>query len=167
MQYKQLIIGLIVGLGLGAGISVGVAQDGKNDRPEVVMRDGLAPTRAAPSGDAQITILAEGEKAFMGKLRVAPGASLPEHTDESEEYLYVLEGTGTIKINGTDYEVKPQTGIFMPAGAKVSYENGDRVMTAIQTFAGPEAANKYSKWETGQEPLSNTPTRGGKKAGGR
>ena len=171
MNYKQLIIGLFVGLMLGASMSSVFAQDQENKRPEVVMREGLAPTRAAANGNAQITLFAEGEHGFMGKLRMAGGAKVPEHQDESEEFLYVLKGEGTITVDGTEYDVTPNTGIFLPAGAKVSYQNGDRVMEALQFFAPTDSANKYSGWETGQTPMTDKPRgerskRGGSSGGG-
>ena len=164
MDYRQLAMGLVLGLMLGAGVSTVIAQDQQNERPEVVMREGLAPTRAAPNGEAQITLLAEGEKAFMGKLRVKPGAELPEHQDDSEEYLYVLKGKGKLTIDGTEYQAKPQSGIFIPAGSKVTFENGDRVFEALQFFAPTDSANKYSKWETGKVPMKDK-SRGGNRRG--
>lgn len=153
MKIRELVIGLILGLGLGAGVSTVVAQDDVNSRPETVVRDGLAPTRQAPNGKAQATLYAEGENAFLGKLRVQAGATIPEHQDSSEEYLYVLQGTGTLTIDGTDYELEPHTGVYMPADSTVKFENGDKNLVAVQMFAPADSANKYSDWETGQMPM--------------
>jgi len=153
MKIRELVIGLILGLGLGAGVSTVLAQNDVNERPETVMRDGLAPTRQAPNGEAQATLYAEGEHAFLGKLRVEAGATIPEHQDSSEEYLYVLEGTGTLTIDGTDYELEPHTGVYVPADSTVKFENGDRNLVAVQMFAPADSANKYSDWETGQRPM--------------
>ncbi len=155
MDYLKVGVGTIVGLVVGATLSGVVAQQQQNDRPEVVMRQGLAPTRAAPNGTSQITPFAEGEHGFMGVLRVEPGAEIPEHEEASEEYLYVLEGEGELVIDGTSYEVRPNSGIFLPAEATVRYKNGSRVMKAVQFFAPPESANKYSDWETGQTKMQN------------
>ena len=155
MSDWKLVVGLVIGILFGTSITGVVAQDDANERPEIVMAQGLAPTRAAPNGKAQITPYAEGESGFMGVLRLKAGAEVPEHKDESEEYLYVLEGTGTMTINGTEYSVEPNTGIYMPAGATVSYKNDNRVFKAVQFFAPPKSANKYSKWETGQIRMKN------------
>lgn len=160
MQYVKVGIGVIIGLMVGATLSGVVAQEEGNDRPEVVMRQGLAPTRAAPEGNVQITPFAEGEHGFMGVMRVEPGAELPEHEDGSEEFMYVLEGEGELTINGQSYNVRPETGIFIPADATVKYQNGEQVLKVVQFYAPPESASKYSKWETGQRKMKNERKRG-------
>ncbi len=33
-----------------------------------------------------------------------------------------------------------------PAGATVSFKNGDQPLEALQMFAGPESADKYAAW---------------------
>jgi len=105
-----------------------------------------AERRDAPNGQASVAFLARGHGAFVGRLEMAPEAAVPEHQDATEEYIHVLEGHGTITIDGTEHEVGPGTTIFMPAGATVSYRNGDERMVALQVFAGPEPANKYNEW---------------------
>jgi quercetin dioxygenase-like cupin family protein len=64
----------------------------------------------------------------------------------TEEYIHVLRGTGTITIDGIQHEIAPGTTIYMPANARVSFDNGDEPMTAIQVFAGPAPADKYDAW---------------------
>ncbi len=105
-----------------------------------------APRRIAPSGKARVTFLARGLNAFVGLLEMDPGVKVPEHRDSTEEYVHVLEGTGTIVIDGVLYDVQPGTTIYMPANAKVSFQNGDAPLKAIQVFAGPEPAAKYDGW---------------------
>lgn len=160
MNYRQLVIGLIVGLAFGSVATVVLAQSEENTRPEIVMREGLAPTREAPNGKAQMTLYAEGDNAFLGKLRLKPGASVPEHEDESEEYLYVVRGSGTLTINGQEYQVKPHTGVYLPSGATVSFQNDGQVFEAVQMFAPADSANKYKDWATGSSPM-NADERGG------
>ena len=113
-----------------------------------------APERQVPSGKARIKILAQGQKAFVGQLWLAAGASVPLHKDASEEYIYVVSGSGQITINGKASIIGPGTMVFMPAHAEVSFKNGDSPLIAIQIFAGPESAKKYEKWApntTGRE----------------
>ena len=37
-------------------------------------------------------------------------------------------------------------GLFMPANAEVSFQNGEAEMLALQVFAGPDPAKKYDAW---------------------
>lgn len=105
-----------------------------------------APSARAPTGKAQVWHLARGDNAYLGRLEMAPGAAVPEHQDETEEYIHILEGTGTMMVDGQRHEVGPGTTIYMPAHAKVSFENGDARLVGLQVFAGPAPAKKYDKW---------------------
>jgi quercetin dioxygenase-like cupin family protein len=159
MNIQHTMAGLVVGLILGVGLTA-TAQDEKNALGEVVMSEGLAATRQAPDGDTQVGILAEGKEAFLGKLRVRPNGSIKKHSDPSEQYLYILRGSGTLTIDGTEYGVEPKMTIFVEPGAEMSFQNDDGLFEALQVYAPPEAANKYSKWETGVSPFKPQPTRG-------
>lgn len=111
-----------------------------------------AQVQKAPHGKAEITHLAQGKNAYVGRLHLAAHAKVPEHADATEEYLYILEGSGTVTIDGKVSAVAPGTTIYMAAGARVSYVNGPKPLIAIQIFAGPAPANKYQNW-TGSAPL--------------
>lgn len=115
-----------------------------------------APERQVPSGKARIKILAQGQKAFVGQLWLAAGASVPLHKDASEEYIYVVSGSGQITINGKASTIGPGTMVFMPSHAEVSFKNGDAPLVAIQVFAGTESAKKYEKWAP-HTPARKTP----------
>jgi quercetin dioxygenase-like cupin family protein len=106
-----------------------------------------APKRTSPSGKSFITLLARGSNAFVGKLEMLPGATVPENQDPTEEYIHVLSGHGTLTMNGKTYEIAAGSTIFMPAFATVSYQNGDEPLVAIQVFAGPAPADKYDGWK--------------------
>ncbi len=106
----------------------------------------------APSKKATIAHLARGENAYVGKLEMQGGGAVPEHRDATEEYIYVLSGSGTVNIDGTAYDTGPGSTIYMPANALVSFENGPEDLVAIQVFAGPEPAAKYDAW--GHDPLT-------------
>ncbi|MCA9689630.1 MAG: cupin domain-containing protein [Nannocystaceae bacterium] len=102
--------------------------------------------RVAPGGKADIWLLARGQNAFVGKLVMPAGGKVPEHRDATEEYIHVLEGGGVMMIDDTRYELGPGATVFMPKNAKVSFENGDAQLVALQVFAGPEPAAKYDAW---------------------
>lgn len=114
--------------------------------PPVVVSDADAEHRTAPSGKAQIIKLATGENAFLGKLVMEGGGKVPVHRDATEEYIYILEGSGKMMIDGKPYDVGPNTAIYMPANAEVSFEGGPDKLVAIQVFAGPEPSAKYDAW---------------------
>lgn len=114
--------------------------------PAEVRQLDAAPRRSSPPGTATIAFLSQGRNAFVGRLEMEPGATVPEHQDPDEEYIVVLEGRGTITIDGAQHEIMPGSTIFMPAGSTVSYQNGDERLVAIQVFAGPGSASKYDRW---------------------
>ena len=105
-----------------------------------------ATVRQLPNGKARITQLALCKHAFVGQLWLAPGARVPKHKDQSEEYLHILSGHGTIMIDGRRLKLTKGQTVYMPAGAEVSFVNGDEPLITIQVFAGPESAQKYQKW---------------------
>lgn len=109
-----------------------------------------APARVAPSGAAEVMLLAEGHNAFLGKLVLAPNQVVPEHQDPTEEYIHVLSGTARMTMDGTAYEVREGTTVYMPAFAKVSVQNGPEPLVAIQVFAGPGPARRYDAWQLKQ-----------------
>lgn len=121
------------------------ADDGASHEAQVIaLADAARAT--APSGGASITHLARGRNAYVGLLRMAAGGEVPVHRDATEEFIHVLEGRGTMTIEGRESAIEPGTTIYMPAGVEVRYRNGDAELVAIQVFAGPEPAAKYEAW---------------------
>lgn len=106
-----------------------------------------AETRQAPPGTAHVRVLAHGQHAWLGRLDMAAGAKVPEHADPTEEFIHVLAGKGVITIDGQSKSIGPGSTVYMPAGAKVSYVNGDEPMLAVQVFADPSPAAKYGAWK--------------------
>jgi quercetin dioxygenase-like cupin family protein len=150
--------------GFGLGMIVGcttvavVAQDAPAEeaaassapaegaRASVITRADEAQVKVAPSGKAMAAMYAMGEQAYFGRLELDAGAAVPEHADPTEEFIYVLSGGGTMRIDGATHEVGPQTLVYMPAGAVVSFTNGPERLVALQVFAGPGPAAKYDAW---------------------
>lgn len=64
----------------------------------------------------------------MGMVELQPNEKVPEHCSYAEEIYYVLEGEGTIGIEGTNYEV----------------EKGDIVYKKANVWHGPHV-NKGDK----------------------
>ncbi|MCA9651497.1 MAG: cupin domain-containing protein [Myxococcales bacterium] len=113
--------------------------------PPVTMAE-QAETRVSPNGKARVTILARGINAFVAKLEMEAGAAVPEHRDATEEYIHVLEGSGTMMIDDQEHALAPGATVYMPANATVSFQNGDSPLVGLQVFAGPEPADKYDAW---------------------
>ncbi len=105
-----------------------------------------ATYRRTPSDKAGIAVLAQGLNAYVGRLDLAAGGQVPEHQDPTEEYIHVLQGAGQITINGVQTTLGPGSTVYMPAGATVSYANGETPLVALQVFAGPASAQKYDNW---------------------
>jgi putative monooxygenase len=56
---------------------------------------------------------------FLGTLRLQPGEYVAEHLHPySEEFLYVLEGRVTVRVNGEPVEVGADEGVLVPIGAR-------------------------------------------------
>ena len=147
---NRVLIGFIFGVLFTFGLNAWAEMDAKPTATKlpssvVVPPDG-GEIREAPSKKARVTILAEGKNAFLAKLWMAPNASVPSHRDASEEYIVILEGQGTIWIDGAQSSVSPGSVIFMAANAEVRFANGDKPLVALQVFAGPESAKKYDSW---------------------
>src|SRR5437762_3460887 len=57
------------------------------------------------------------KEAAMTELVMLPGANVPEHThDTSAELLYIIEGHGTMTLDGQASPIRAGMAIFIPAG---------------------------------------------------
>ena len=117
---------------------VGVT-DGGTDAPprEPADTHGLDPVvRRAEEVDYEATDAAPGlrkgvlvgeadgaRNLAIRRFTLAPGASVPRHTNEIEHEQYVLEGTYTVGIGEEEYEVSAGDSLFIPAGAVHWYRN--------------------------------------------
>ncbi|WP_424001573.1 cupin domain-containing protein [Haloarcula salina] len=57
------------------------------------------------------------------RFTLAPGGSVPRHTNEVEHEQYVLSGRYTVGIEGEEYEVEAGDSLHIPAGAVHWYRN--------------------------------------------
>jgi quercetin dioxygenase-like cupin family protein len=123
-------------LGDGAGGTNGEAE-GKNAKREEPETDGPAPFVrrhadvtyegvGAADGLRKGVLVGEGDGAPNLAIRrfvLAPGASVPRHTNEVEHEQYVLEGRYTVGIGDAEHEVGPGDSVFIPAGTVHWYRN--------------------------------------------
>ena len=122
--------------------------------PHIVRDFHAAVPKVSGNGKATVWQVAgkeEGAKnAFFGVLELTMGAKVPVHRDATEEYLYIVSGTGEITIDGKSTAVTPGFAIFMPAEAEVSFVvTGTEVVRAVQFFAGQGPEAKYEGWASG------------------
>ena len=140
------IASLAMAFALGVAFAAAVMAATPKRAPSIVDIDTAVPL-VAPSGKASVVPLGDGLNAWMGVLRMDANGAVPRHQDASEEFIYVLKGTGTISIEGRKHQLKPGSAVYMPAGATVSYHNGASELVALQVFAGTESAAKYKTWK--------------------
>jgi quercetin dioxygenase-like cupin family protein len=57
------------------------------------------------------------------EFRLAPGGTVPRHTNEVEHEQYVLQGEYVVGIEGDEYTVGPGDAVHVPAGAVHWYRN--------------------------------------------
>ncbi len=153
MRTATPLIALAAGLACAWALQPAQARKDKDPAPEATVTTlESAEHRRTPSDKAGILTLARGQNAFVGRLDLAAGGAVPEHADPTEEYIHVLQGAGVITIDGVERPLGPGSTVYMPAGATVSYANGDAPLVAIQVFAGPESADKYAAWPVSEAP---------------
>jgi len=70
---------------------------------------------------------------FLGALTLAPGEYVSEHYHPySEEFLYVVRGTATVRLDGEPTTVTPDEAVFIPRDVRHRVENnGDETVHAV------------------------------------
>ncbi|MEO1270018.1 MAG: cupin domain-containing protein [Myxococcota bacterium] len=149
------LIGLLAGCATAAVGQATFIEEGKSLTQGKVITAKDAPIRYAPNGKAEVALYATGREAFVGVLAMAPGAGVPMHRDPTEEFIYIMEGGGTITIDGEQFDAQAGNVIYMPAGSEVQFANGPRPLKALQIFANPGPETKYDAWSS--EPTGPTP----------
>ena len=77
-------------------------------------------------------------------LEFGPGESPVLSNDESDEVLYVLEGSCTVVIDGDTYEVGPETGIYVRPGQTFKVKNPGPDVVRIVSSQCPEMSERSS-----------------------
>jgi quercetin dioxygenase-like cupin family protein len=77
----------------------------------------------------------------MSRIVGKPGWEiLPHRHERSDELLFVLEGGGTLTLEGREIRVSEQTAVWIPRGQEHSWRTGTAGVRALQIYApgGPE-----------------------------
>jgi len=83
-------------------------------------------------------ILIVGEKAMMMKLKVEPGIPTPPHSHPHEQMGHLLEGQGTLYVEGETREIVAGTSFWVPPNAPHNFDaTGDKPAILIEAFSPP------------------------------
>ena len=104
-------------------------QSTDGEQPAPVVRDADAvpaePVDAA-EGMSKAVLLDETDEApnfALRRFRLAPGASVPAHTNAVEHEQYVLSGEYTVGIGDEEHTVSSGDTLLIPAGVVHWYDN--------------------------------------------
>ena len=100
---------VLLGVSLAVGIAVGVIGAGALSATQgPVTRTVLLETDLAGM---------EGKEGFVILAEIAPGAATGKHTHPAHEFAYVLEGDGTLEVEGRPpVSLRPGVAIHQPPG---------------------------------------------------
>ncbi len=59
----------------------------------------------------------------MRSFTIAPGGSMPMHTNSVEHEQFILQGSAEVKVGENVFTVKKQDVVFIPAGIAHNYSN--------------------------------------------
>lgn len=65
----------------------------------------------------------EGPHFAMRKFTIAPGGSMPNHTNTVEHEQYVVNGSARICIDGNEFDVQKGSVVYIPANVPHWYKN--------------------------------------------
>ncbi len=94
------------------------ARDWQTWPEEEVAQRGLVYWRALVSGD-----VTPSEALTMGIAKIPPAAKLHEHRHRQAEIYLILQGTGSVRIDGKTRPVMAGSAVFIPGNAVHSCEN--------------------------------------------
>jgi len=104
MKRTALVIGLTLAVGMYLGA---IGNEVLHAKPEPIKRTVLLKTDLVGM---------EGKEAILALAEIAPGAATGKHTHPGYEFAYVLEGSGTLEIEGKpSIPLTPGTAIYQPS----------------------------------------------------
>ena len=94
------------------------ARDWQTWPEEEAANRGLVYWRTLVSGD-----VTRSEALTLGIAKIPPGGTLHEHRHRQAEIYLVLQGTGSVRVDGKTRPVGAGSAVFIPADAVHSCEN--------------------------------------------
>jgi len=92
-----------------------VDAEGPRDGPASASMSMLAESSLPPGVQGR---LLTGERVHVGVLRLAPGAALPAHAHDNEQFTFVVEGSLQAELDGTRVEVAKYNMLHLPSGMR-------------------------------------------------
>ena len=115
----------------------------------VVQEHDVAPSRDGDTATVRVTIddSVGCERLEQRVHRFAPGGSIPRTLEGVVELLYVVSGRGTLRVDGAEHALEPETGAYVADGETWSVENpgpGELVLVAVRAPAAemPDPAHR-------------------------
>ena len=103
---------------------------------KIIKRDG-APRLETVKG-RKGEILMSGEKCMMMVNTIEPGIPTPPHSHPHEQIGYLIEGKGTLFINGDTREMEAQSTFLVPPNASHNFDaTGGKPAVLVEAFAPP------------------------------
>ena len=95
-------------------------------KPTVRAADSVPTTTIAAGTATEMQVLVGPEQGapnfVLRRFIMGQGGGMPRHTNLVEHEQYVLRGRARITIGDAVHEVRPDTTLYIPAGAVHSYE---------------------------------------------
>jgi quercetin dioxygenase-like cupin family protein len=113
-----------------------------NEQPLYNGADGVSATVLI---DAQTT---DARNLALGHISFGAGKSVPPHTREVEEFIYVIEGTTVILACDEEYVLNAGDAIYIPSGTEHQHTNREESQTLkqIYIFAPPGPEKMVRDW---------------------
>lgn len=132
------------------GVDIGgttlVERTRRSDPRPLVRAHSQAPSYVIAGGKGKVSMLfdlenAPGGGSSLAGITFAAGTAVPTHIHESStEVIFIIEGGGTMTVDGVAREVARWDAIQVPPGVEHSFVAGAETVKAIQLYtpAGPE-----------------------------
>jgi quercetin dioxygenase-like cupin family protein len=107
----------------------------------VIAEQEVEPVRApGDTADVRTTIDASRgcEHLEQRVIRFSPGRSLERGSDNRQEVLFVVSGTGTLSLDGADHQLEPATAAFIAPGESYSVEAPEELTMVSVTAPASE-----------------------------
>lgn len=105
-----------------------------------MMHEGDAQTSGSLNVWNRVGMASGANSISLRILEFGPGTSPVLRNRECDEVLYVLDGSCTVIIDGNQYQVEPETGVYLRPGQMLSVQNSGNDVARFVSSQCPEEA---------------------------